>query len=419
MRSVTGWVRRAGPGLRGLAHAAGKGRDRFLQLLAVLAVAGLPGLLFAHAASDAHVRLVLNGSVVEQRFDIALRDLDRDLVLDTDANDRLSWREVRDRWPDIQALASAGLTLEWQGAACQAGPFDAGDARLERQRDATYASVTRQWHCDRPPGGVIVRYRLFADTDATHRGLLRWSAPGGNSEVHVLRPGGPGVHVSWSGRDGDSPQAPAAGAAATAPSGFAGFVGEGVHHILIGVDHILFLLALLLPVVRDAGPGARWRDAAADTVKVVTAFTAAHSITLALAALDIVDPPARWVESLIAATVIAAALANLIPAWGERVRRARWTLTFGFGLVHGFGFAGALKELGLSGGSIVGPLIGFNLGVELGQLAIVAMFLPVAWALRGTALYAGPMLKGGSVAIALLAAVWLAERALDLSLLPV
>lgn len=409
-------------------------RGVFLGLMCGLPF-GLPfGLAHAHSASDAHLRLSVQGSVVEQRLDIALRDLDRELVLDADGDARLTWGEVRERWADIEALAAAGLSLQFEGAHCQAelpatgseagsqARSEGAPAPLQRQRDGTYASLTTRWSCDAPPRGVTVRYQLFADSDATHRGLLLASTEAGEMPVQALRPGAEAVRVTWSGAPAAPTPTRSAEADAAPPSTFAGFVGEGVHHILIGIDHILFVLALLLPVVRDGGAGAsaaRWRQVVFDTVKVVTAFTVAHSITLGLATLDIVDPPARWVESLIAATVVVAALANLVPAWGDRLRRARWSLTFGFGLVHGFGFAGALKEIGLEGTGIVMPLIGFNLGVELGQLAIVAVFLPLAWMLRDTRLYAGPVLRGGSVAIAVLALVWLAERALDLSLLPV
>ena len=147
-------------------------------------------------------------------------------------------------------------------------------------------------------------------------------------------------------------------------------------------------------------------------LKVVTAFTVAHSITLALAVFDVVDPPSRWVESAIAASVVLAALNNLRPVISE----SRWKLTFVFGLVHGFGFARALKDAGLAQGALVAPLVGFNVGVEIGQLCIVALVLPLAWSLRGTRTYRGAF-AGGSLAIAGVAGLWLVQRAFDLSLI--
>ena len=202
---------------------------------------------------------------------------------------------------------------------------------------------------------------------------------------------------------------------------------EGVHHILIGYDHLLFLLSLLLPSVWRRGrgtdpatgaPRTRWtpatalRPALAGVLKVVTAFTVAHSITLALSVFDVLDPPSRWVESVIAASVVLAALNNVWPVIAE----ARWKLTFVFGLVHGFGFASALKDAGLARGELVAPLVGFNLGVEIGQLCVVALVLPVAWSLRRTRAYRGAF-AGGSLAIAGVAGLWLVQRAFDLALI--
>ena len=146
--------------------------------------------------------------------------------------------------------------------------------------------------------------------------------------------------------------------------------------------------------------------------KIVTAFTVAHSITLSLATLGVVTLPTRLVESAIALSVVAAALNNLDPVVGGR----RWVVAFLFGLVHGFGFASVLSDLGLPQGALLLALVGFNLGVEVGQLAIVAAFLPVAFLLRDTAFYRRGVLVGGSALIVLIAAVWLVERSLDVKL---
>ena len=177
---------------------------------------------------------------------------------------------------------------------------------------------------------------------------------------------------------------------------------------------MLFLLSLLLPAVlvrrqRAWQAGTSFRGAFVDVAKVVTAFTLAHSITLSLAALSVVALPSRWVESAIALSVVLAALNNVFPV----VASGRWIGAFGFGLLHGFGFAGALQDLGLPTGSLALSLAGFNLGVEAGQLAIVVLFLPLAFALRSTWTYRWIVVGGGSLAIATIASVWLVERALD------
>jgi hypothetical protein len=191
-----------------------------------------------------------------------------------------------------------------------------------------------------------------------------------------------------------------------------------VWHIWIGFDHILFLLSLLLPsVLRRQGD--RWAavdratDAFKDVLKVVTAFTVAHSITLSLAVRGVINLPSRLVESVIAASVVAAAVNNLRPLVLERL----WMVAFGFGLVHGFGFASVLADLGLPRDALALALVGFNVGVELGQLAIVAVFLPVAYALRRTAFYRRCVMLGGSLGITAVAGIWLIERAFNVKVL--
>ena len=418
----------------------------------------------AHKASDAYLTLQVDGAAVAARVDIALRDLDRDLDLDTDADDRLSWKEVRTRWADIATLARTGIRLSADGARCTpdaaAAPVtDANAPALTEHSDGRYAVLRMQWHCAAPVQQLSVAYELFAKTDPTHRGIARVSragatADGAAPQLAVLSPGNgwhrfklppmaaPVTVAPASAADFVETPAPAAPPPAAAhpaadvdaapdaeaaPSSFLGFVREGVHHILIGYDHILFLLSLLLPAVwirsavadpRTGVTRTRWtpsnnlRLALANVLKVVTAFTVAHSITLALSVFDIVNPPSRWVESVIAASVVLAALNNIWPVISE----ARWKLTFVFGLVHGFGFASALKDAGLAKGALAGPLVGFNLGVEIGQLCIVAIVLPLAWSLRGTRTYRGAF-AAGSLAIAAVAGIWLVQRAFDLSLI--
>ncbi len=200
---------------------------------------------------------------------------------------------------------------------------------------------------------------------------------------------------------------------------FAAYVQQGVWHIWSGYDHILFLMALLLPAVLLRVDG-RWmpvttfRAALIAVVKTVTAFTVAHSITLTLAALGYIQIPSRLVESVIAASVLIAALNNVVPLF--KIDRT-WLMAFAFGLVHGLGFANVLFALGLPKQTLLLALVGFNVGVELGQLAIVAVFLPTAFYLRGTTLYGRAVMQAGSAAIMLMAAVWFVERAFAVELI--
>jgi hypothetical protein len=355
---------------------------------------------WAHQSSEAYLSYRVAGADVEQRLDIALRDLDRDLALDADGDGRLSWGEVRTRWADIERLAADGVRFTADGAACVAK--GTATPQLEEHSDGMHAVLVTQWRCPADVRELQITYRLFAATDAGHRGLARLVGAAGQPLVLVPGAAPQGLGVDSRGF-----------------AGFAGFVIEGMAHIAGGLDHVLFLVTLLLVAVwhrhgRGWAPRASARSAVAETLKLVTAFTVAHSITLGLAASGVIDPPAAAIESLIALTVLLAALDNLRPF----VPGPRWVMVGLFGLVHGVGFAGPLKDLGLRGAELVLPLLGFNLGVELGQLAVVALLLPLALALRDREVYRRWIVPGGSSAVAALALVWCVERSLAVQLLP-
>jgi hypothetical protein len=356
----------------------------------------------AHKPSDSYLAIQVEESAVRGQWDIALRDLEYAIGLDADGDGEITWGELRARHADIDAYALERLTVRGDGRECRLKPT----ARLvDEHSDGAYAVLRFDADCGgRAPDSLEIAYRLFFDLDPTHRGLLRFER-GGTAQTAVLSPERPVLAL----RAGESSRL----------AQFLDYLREGVWHIWIGFDHILFLLSLLLPSVlilkgKTWNPAERFRDTFWDVLKVVTAFTLAHSITLSLAALSVISLPSRLVESTIALSVLLAALNNLRPVVAER----RWAVAFAFGLIHGFGFASVLADLGLPQGSLLLALVGFNLGVEAGQLAIVGAFLPLAYALRGTWIYRRLVLTGGSAAIALAAAVWLAERALDVRLWP-
>lgn len=373
------------------------------RLLALVLAIGLAPA-WAHKPSDSYLSLRAQADGrVQAQWDIALRDLDYLLELDRDGNAEITWGEVRQRSDDITALAKARLQLRFAERACPWAPPDAArPLALDRHSDGTYAVLRLEATCPSLAKDLSVEYTLLFDVDPTHRGLVQWQAPG-DSGVQAR------IFAADSTRQSLALAAPGIGETLRQ------YVAEGVWHIWIGFDHILFLLALLLPAVLLPLAG-RWtpvdglRPALADTVRVVTAFTIAHSITLSLAALQWVTLPSRLVESVIAASVVLAAVNNLFP----RTSRRRWQMALVFGLIHGFGFASVLADLGLPVGALVLALVGFNVGVELGQLAIVAAFLPLAYALRHTAFYRTGVLRGGSLLVAALATWWLVERAFDL-----
>ncbi len=181
----------------------------------------------------------------------------------------------------------------------------------------------------------------------------------------------------------------------------ADFFFLGVRHILTGYDHLLFLFGLLIVCQH-------WRQA----VLLITCFTVAHSITLALATFGLVELPSRWVESAIAASILYVGVENLARSGGPL--RGRWLLTFAFGLVHGLGFAGALREMGVaqSGWTTVIPLAGFNLGVEAGQLCVTAILLPLILHYRKRPRFLRLAVPACSLLVALAGGCWLIQRTL-------
>ncbi|GAP37978.1 HupE/UreJ family protein [Piscinibacter sakaiensis] len=367
--------------------------------------AGLAALLFglsataaqAHKASDAYLQLApaADGGT-RLRVDVALRDLDAAVDLDADADGRLTWGEVRTAWPAIDGYVRGHVQID----GCR---FEPPEPALERRADGVYAVLDYRAAC-RWSASAPVRYTLFDGLDPTHRGLLSVrDASGAATAVRPLDPQRP-----------DSAAPPAFGATpaeAGPTTASAGFVREGVHHIVTGYDHVLFLMCLLLPAVLRRTPQGwrpveRFGQALWPVVAIVTAFTLAHSITLALAALKLASLPPGFIEPAIAATIVVAALDNVVPLF--RGRRA--LVTFLFGLIHGFGFAGVLAELDLPAAHFAWALLQFNLGLELGQLAIVAIAIGLLYAARTRRAYVPVVVLGGSAVAILIGAAWFVER---------
>ncbi|MGB0127692.1 MAG: HupE/UreJ family protein [Rhodocyclaceae bacterium] len=369
------------------------------RILVALALLLVGTAAFAHKPSDSYLSLRIDHTELQGQWDIALRDLDHVLGLDADQDGALTWGEVRRRHADIAAYALARFALAADGSACA---ISVTGNLVDRHSDGAYAVLRLGGTCPHAPRELQATYGLLFDADPQHRGLLRLEHRG-ETRTAIF--------------SADAPTQTFQLAESARWRQFIDYLKHGVWHIWIGFDHILFLLALLLPAVliwseRHWQPAAHVRSALWEVLRVVTAFTVAHSITLSLAALGVVSLPSRWVESAIAASVVLAALNNIFPV----VLSRRWLIAFVFGLIHGFGFASVLADLGLPRGALLLALVAFNLGVEIGQLAIVAAFLPLAWLLRRSRFYRRLILAGGSAAVMALATLWLVERAFDLRL---
>jgi hypothetical protein len=365
-----------------------KWHQRLGILVLFVMLPALPAL--AHTLSVSHLDIVVADKGDDHvELDLALKDLALTLPLDANRDEVVTWGELQAVRAPLEQLVTSGVALSTPSGACTLVPDGLATRKYD---DGMYATVQLRARCP-SDGALQVRYDLFFDRDPQHRALV--TVRRGDAVVTgIARADAPLVQVP---RTGGNP--------------FLDFLREGIHHILIGYDHLAFLISLLLPaalvrVQQRWQPSPTLRGSLGHVLGIVTAFTVAHSITLTLAALSWVTPASRWVEAAIAASVLVAALNNVWPL----ITRHVWLVSFGFGLVHGFGFAGALSELGLPKGARLASLFGFNLGVEIGQLAVVALVLPVLYLLRRRDWYPRWAMPAASLAIAALASWWLFKR---------
>ena len=258
------------------------------------------------------------------------------------------------------------------------------------------------------PDRLAIRHAMFYDGDRLHRGLVlvEYNAKTdttypGEYTAMVFSPGNPDQVLDLT----DIPSL----------MGPWDMVSQGVWHIWIGIDHVLFLIALMLTTVlvrREGGwqpvesfPGALW-----NLLKIVTVFTVAHSVTLLLAALDFIVLPSRLVESVIALSIVLVALNNIL-GW---VKEGSLWIVLGLGLFHGMGFASVMGHLPFRMVDLLKVVIGFNIGVELGQVAIIVVAFPILFFLRRTQLYQPLILKGVSAVLIVVAGWWFVQRAFGL-----
>lgn len=364
----------------------------FVSVLIYTATAN--GYVFAHKASDSYLKIRGGESALKIQWHIAIKDLELMIGVDSNRDGEVTWGELKGREKEISAHALSHLKFWADGILCR---LQLTRMLFTEHSDGGYAVLDVGTNAAGSSKSLRIEYSFLFEADPTHRGLVLYE----NDQIlatHILSPSEPVLELETD-------------KATSIWSTFADYVLEGVWHIWIGFDHVLFLISLLLPAVlfrenKQWQPVENLKPTFQSVVKIVTVFTLAHSITLWLAVMGYVALPSRLVESAIAFSIIVTALSNLFAVQNI----PGWVIAFIFGLIHGFGFANVLLDLGLSSTALGVSLFGFNVGVELGQLAIVAVFLPIAFLIRGLKFYEVFVLKIGSIVIAIIAAIWMLER---------
>jgi hypothetical protein len=399
--------------------------------------------LLGHNPDTSYARVEIGAERIKTRLTYDIFTLLKVVPLDDNGDGQLSRSEFSRHAPELERFLRdrIGLSISADDETADLGQFlgqvwppDVGEAIPE----ADYHSANGLVHFDfsRPleitPEEVAIAFGFFERFGERHTVLGVFTYQGEDYETTFTRFEPDFTYVTGFVSPDTSPEI-APRPPPTSETAMANrlwrFFKLGVEHILIGYDHICFLIALIVV--------SRFRE----VVKIVTSFTIAHSITLILAALDVVRLPTQLVETCIAATIVYVAVENLwivgarsaergagngsgessaagrsaFPVMGST--RHRWLLTFFFGLVHGFGFANVLREMGLPTTGLVRCLISFNVGVEVGQLAIATLLLPLALAL-GRWKHGRKVVVAVSVLLALFGAAWFFDRAMSLELMP-
>ena len=354
---------------------------RSLRLPVVVTVGLLIALarpLFAHPTPFSFLDVKVQAGFAQVDLVAHIIDIAHDLAVDP-PEQLLQPDVLRARAADIATLLASRFSLEADRALLAAGSWSAPEALAERQS----LRITTRFALSGSPGTILLRARMFP-YDPQHQTFVNFYERDALALQSILDQSKTDVEFFSGTRQG-------------VWAVIRKFVPSGVEHILIGPDHLLFLVGLLLL-------GGSLRQLAL----VVSAFTVAHSITLSLAALNVLNPPSRIIEPAIALSIIYVGADNLMVRDGRDVRA--W-IAFGFGFIHGFGFANVLREMDLPRTALGWSLFSFNLGVEIGQLAVVMVVASALAALRARSEALGRRVAVvGSVVVILAGAFWFVQR---------
>ena len=366
-------------------------RTLCIALLALCAVVGASNA-DAHQGTNSYLTLTAGEAEMQVRSDVAVRDLAMVLALDENDDGDVTWREVRDLEPAIIQYLDEHITLGDGAAPCL---LENPRLALAARDDITYVSVLFDTPCHLAATAKLDYGVLFAQ-DASHRGFV--TVHDRHSSIRrVLSP----RHRVWSLADNVTKT--------DSQARFMRFFHQGILHIVTGFDHMLFLVTLLLPALvrhrADTTATAAMRRAAWPMIGIISVFTLAHGLTLILVVSNAISVNLNWVEPIIALSICGAALNKV---YGFISRRLAW-FAFVLGLVHGLGFAEGLRDVGLPSDGLAIALLGFNLGIEAGQLLVLACVVPLVF-LIGRRQRQWHWLRAASFVIALGGGGWFVQR---------
>jgi hydrogenase/urease accessory protein HupE len=372
------------PGQAASSRLAGLGAARGVILVVLFSLLPLQETT-AHDPGLSSLTICPSPNGLEATLTLAVRDAAQLAELDEERDGRVTKAEFAHGRPQLEAVVATQLIVAPDGKV----------ARPQSIRSRLYENNNVEVHLDF--GGAVfssleIQSKLIASLPLGHRQYLEVKNSAGETvSERLLSAAADRVTAQFAATDANL-------STRKIGSSFTNFVTLGVKHILTGYDHLLFLLGLLV-VARGFF----------SSLSIITSFTVAHSITLAAATFNLAHIPSRIVEPLIAASIVYVGIENL---WRGDVPKSRQLVTFGFGLIHGFGFSSVLREMGIGAGmgGVALPLLSFNVGVELGQIVVAAVALPIIWKLRANPVFMVRWVPACSASVVLLGSFWFVER---------
>ena len=351
---------------------------------------------FSHTTSTSYLNINLDNDKISGVWQVTLKDIHLILGLDMNSDSKLIWSEVISQKQKIISELNRAITIATEKSSCK---LYTKKLMIDRRVSSVYLNIPFDTNCQ-SNFKFSINYNFLFEQDAFHKAILS-IVDNKKTRVNIL---------SYTNRSYNYNQQNT-----NAFQHFFDFVVQGIIHVLMGFDHVLFVICLLLSATLLVNYNQQQKNnlkpLLSNTFKLITAFTIAHSITLILASTKTLSIPPTIIEPVIALSVIVLALLNLF----KNLNVKHWPIVFAFGLIHGFGFAFVLEEVPIQSGTLIPTLFGFNLGVELGQLIIVLCILPILYLMNSKKYYHRFIIPLSSVVISGIGLFWLIERTVNYS----